>query len=70
MLHLNINYEFTTLVIVRTVASFSLIKILYTSQPSQVLADSHRLLSESIDANQGDEDVIYVGLYIYSFVSS
>lgn len=67
MLHLNINYEFTTLVIVRTVASFSLIKILYASQ---VLADSHRLLSESIDTNQGDEDVIYVGLYIYSFVSS
>lgn len=70
MLHLNINYEFTTLVIVRTVASFSLIKILYASQLSQVLADSHRLLSESIDANQGDEDVIYVGLYIYSFVRS
>lgn len=68
MLHLNINYE--SFVIVRTVASFGLIKILYTSQPSQVLADSHRLLSESIDANQGDEDVIYVGLYIYSFVSS
>ena len=70
MLHLNTNYEFTTLVIVRTVASFSLIKILYASQLSQVLADSHRLLSESIDTNQGDEDVIYVGLYIYSFVRS